>query len=635
MASRFQGRDFQTLRQEIIDFVKERAPETWDYNNASDPMIRFIETVAILGDHLHYYIDGMRREADMATASLASSVYSYALREGYTLLLPRSTHFRINLYSEEELEIPNVTLEKFAPFELQNSNGDYYVLTPLPSTTIYNQYPHEEEDEDGNKTIVNSPEIEIVAGELKEARFTFSDIDYYSRIELPESRIDPEMCQLIAQSGQEVREIIRVEDVLTDVAQANVYSLTPTFISGVERLYIEFPYNYRNLFPVNTMFTFRYLIIREEARPMSSFESKEVKGVIGSVNSYGGYREYENPESIKQNYKHYVRDFTSLVTKFDYKSFVNYNIFSRCQIFDKSDQYNGNFDDIPTRTIYILSDLEYKERQSLRHEILKRSSRSDNIFMIPYGRSLYRVLVIVEANLLAESEDNIRSSIRSTLEGFYNDLSEVRIPIESVIYHKVHSCNSAIARAWVILISEYYREDYGEELNVERTNFPTEEICSDETLLNSYIQEKMDPADQFSPVNPKYNYIFQFFYNLLPLDESNTPNLDYLNRYSDIQPDKQSVISQNLLTPSIENLAYYKGNRFDKDPDHKSSYTYTYPRRLPYPEVNEHLDLVSEDSVDYYDKPEIDRLPINSAEYEKTHFILPHLFDTIIWVYST
>lgn len=616
MASRFQGRDFQTLRQEIIDFVKERAPETWDYNNASDPMIRFIETVAILGDHLHYYIDGMRREADMATASLASSVYSYALREGYTLLLPRSTHFRINLYSEEELEIPNVTLEKFAPFDLRDSEGDYFVLTPLPSTNIYNQYPHEEEDQDGNKTIVNSPEIEIVAGELKEVRFTFSDIDYYSRIELPESRIDPEMCQLIAQSGQEVREILRVEDVVSDIAQANVYSLTPTFTSGIERLYIEFPYNYRNLFPVNTLFTFRYLITRDESKPLSVFESKEVKGVIGSVNSYGGYRDYENPESIKQNYKHYVRDFTALVTKADYKSFVNYNIFSRCQVFDKSDQYNGTFYDIPARTIYILSDLEYKERQALRKEILKRSSRSDNIFMIPYGRSLYRVLIIVEANLLAESEDSIRSSIRTSLEEFYNDLSEVRDPIESIIYYKVHSCNSAISRAWVILISEYYREDG----TVERTNFPTEEICSNTDLLNSYI----DPNSGY------YNYIFQFFYNLLPLDDSNTPDLDYLNRYSDIQPDKQSVIRQNLLVANVERLSHYKGNIENS----RSSYLYRYPDRLPYPEVNENLSIVTEESISYYDKPEIDQFSINSEEYEKTHFILPHLFDTIIWVYS-
>lgn len=625
MVSRFQGRDFQTLRQEIIDFVKQRAPETWDSNNAADPMIRFIETVAMLGDNLHYYIDAMRREADMATASLASSVYSYALREGYLLVLPRSTHFRVNLYSESAKEIENISFNKFDPFILQNQDGQYYVLTPLQPTTIYSQYPYKNNDPLNPVEVQNPPEIELVAGELKEISFTFSDIDYYSRIELPESRIDAEMCQLIAQSGQEVREIIRVEDVVSDIQQANVFSLTPSFVHGVERLYIEFPYNYRNLFPTNTIFTFRYITIKRESKPSNFFESVSFEGVIGSTTSSGGYREYENPESIKQNYKHYVRDFSSLVTKFDYKSFVNYNINSRCQVFDKSDEYNGNFNNIPVRTMYILSDLAYQERESLRKEILKRSSRSDNIFMIPYGRKLYRAFIIVEANLLSESEESIRSSIRTSLESFYNDISEVRDPIESVIYYKVHSCNSAIARAWVILIEEGYSEN-GED----RSNFPTETIITDSDLLHSYIDEYNPDSSK----NEKYNYIFKFFYDLLPNDplDPASKDLSFIDRYSDIPLKKDAVINRNILTTAINRLYSFKG----EVPLEKPSYFYQYPKTLPYTDVNENLSIVNENDPEfYYDKEDIDTMSVNDPSYNKTHFVLPSLFDTIIWVYST
>ena len=635
MPSRFQGRDFQTLRQEIIDFVKQRAPETWDSNNAADPMIRFIETIAMLGDNLHFYIDAMRREADMATAALASSVYSYALREGYTLVLPRSTHFRINLYSESAAEIPNVSFNKFDEFELQNVEGTYYVLTPLPPTSVYYQYPYTNNDPSNPVEVKEPPEIEIVAGERKEVTFTFSDIDYYSRIELPESRIDAEMCQLLAQSGQEVREIIRVEDVISDLQQANVFSLTPSFIHGVERLYIEFPYNYRNLFPTNTIFTFKYLTIKQESKTSNYFESKDMEGVIGLATSSGGYREYENPESIKQNYKHYVRDFSSLVTKFDYKSFVNYNINSRCQVFDKSDEYNGNFESIPVRTMYILSDLAYAEREALRKEILKRSSRSDNIFMIPYGRKLYRAFIIVEANLLAESEENIRSAIKSSLESFYNDISEVRDPIESVIYYKVHSCNSAIARAWVILIEEGYREKFtrtidGVDVDVEEdcSNFPTEQIITDSTRLHEYIDEKIGDED-----NPHYNYIFKFFYDLLPNDpeDDTAKDLSYLDRYSELPLKKDTVVFRNVLTDAIDRLYSFKGQK----PLIRTSYWYQYPRTLPYSTVNEDLSIVSENSEFYYDSEDIDTMSLNDPDYEKTHFVLPSLFDTIIWVYST
>ena len=41
--ARFKGRDFQSIRSEIIDFVKEKSPQNWDFSNAADPMIRLIE----------------------------------------------------------------------------------------------------------------------------------------------------------------------------------------------------------------------------------------------------------------------------------------------------------------------------------------------------------------------------------------------------------------------------------------------------------------------------------------------------------------------------------------------------------------------------------------------------------------
>ena len=108
---------------------------------------------------------------------------------------------------------------------------------------------------------------------------------------------------------------------------------------------------------------------------------------------------------------------------------------------------------------------------------------------------------------------------------------------------------------------------------------------------------------------------------------------EFIDRYSELQPKKDSVISQNLLTASIESLSHYHG-----DPDeypNKSSYEYKYPDSLPYSNVNEYLSLVDENSASYYDSPDIDTMSVEDENYQKTHFILPSLFDVIIWVYST
>ena len=262
-----------------------------------------------------------------------------------------------------------------------------------------------------------------------------------------------------------------------------------------------------------------------------------------------------------------------------------------------------------------------KSLEGIRDIILTKSSRSDNIFMIPYGRKLYRAFIIIEANLMAQSEENIKSSIQSELSNFYNDITEVRDPIESVIYHKIHSCNEAIKRAWVILISEYdVKKDPEWEGDPKEvfTNFPTRDICSDAAKLEH---------------NKEKNYIFNFFYNLLPNDpvEPDKKDLDYIDRYSELSLPKEQVIARNLLLDSISKLAHYCGN----DTDPQSSYVYEYPRTLPYNTVNEDLDVVDKSKPAYYDKPEIDTYPVDSEEYNNTHFILPSLYDLIIWIYPT
>ena len=80
MSSRFKGRDYATLRKEILDFLKQRLPQEWDSTNLGDPVVIFAESLARVGDQLHFTIDELRRECDIATAQRASSVYSYAMR---------------------------------------------------------------------------------------------------------------------------------------------------------------------------------------------------------------------------------------------------------------------------------------------------------------------------------------------------------------------------------------------------------------------------------------------------------------------------------------------------------------------------------------------------------------------------
>ena len=75
MTSKITGRDYATLRSDIINFLRLKLPNDWDYQNTADPVVIFAECLARVGEELHFTIDELRRECDMATANRASSIY--------------------------------------------------------------------------------------------------------------------------------------------------------------------------------------------------------------------------------------------------------------------------------------------------------------------------------------------------------------------------------------------------------------------------------------------------------------------------------------------------------------------------------------------------------------------------------
>lgn len=590
MPSRFKGRDFKALRSEIVDYVREKSPAGWNYNNSADPMIRIVEAIAMMGDHLHYYIDAMRREADLSTASLASSVYSFALKEGYSMLLTMSNHARINLYSDGE-EIPGLTLAKFHPYT--SGNRQFYCMKAYEFPAILSSYTGD------------VPSVEVVEGTIKELTFSYSDIDMYSRYELPDSKIDSSCVSLVATHNGVSRVLTLSEDVLSEVSQKDKFSLKPSFINGVEKLYLVFPFTYTNLFPRGTQFTLQYIVIINNAQPQEDFFT-DIEGVVGTLAFYGGYREWETPESIKTNYKRYVRDFTALLTKSDYSNFISYMISSRNRVLDISDNYNNNFSGIPPRTIFCISDLTYVARETLRAEILLRSSRSDNVLMIPYGKHLYRIFTVVLSDYRGTNTTTTRSSIETRLKSLYNDITEERLPVYSAIHHEIHSLGERIQKVYTILISEYDHDG--------NSNFPSRDICD---------LAVTDP-DQLTTVLAE-NGILKFFYDLLPLIDG-VVDTSFIDNLSECKPPRTAIMNEFGLKENVSVLERYHGTGTT------ASFTYDFPRTLPYTDLPDIKDVVLP-GTGYYDKEDIDQLAILSPEYSNTHFMMPSLYDTIVWVY--
>lgn len=402
MVSRFTGRDYSTLRQEIINFLRTRLPNGWDYTNLADPIVIFAESLARVGDQLHYTIDELRRECDIATAKRASSIYSYAMREGYKMMLPRAAsgtisinttkeqdgmlHLNLNQFDEikvnplgESLFVVNeeeIDTDLHAPVDetYLRSLGDYISETngnvQKKAMTLYQSYYSD--------VYKKTQKVKVVLGTKGEYSFTYNDINSDSTVELPDPFIDRNLVRLsyansktgvVEGTNQPVYEKLSyVDDVISSGFNFKSFTLTPKFIGGAVILCIEFPTNFKDIFNNDntTKFKFEYISIKNaKIEPLEEYQdSADVvsfpEGAITVVNGFEtteeitnsgqqyrvnfgdgikGYAEYENALITRDNYKKFVQSYSALLTLNDYKHYIEAMTNSYCKVYDHGDMY--------------------------------------------------------------------------------------------------------------------------------------------------------------------------------------------------------------------------------------------------------------------------------------------------------
>jgi hypothetical protein len=77
------GRDFSSLRQNLIEFAKTYFPNQYNDFNESSPGMMFVEMAAYVGDVLNYYVDNQYKETLLNYAEEKKNVYDIAQSYGY------------------------------------------------------------------------------------------------------------------------------------------------------------------------------------------------------------------------------------------------------------------------------------------------------------------------------------------------------------------------------------------------------------------------------------------------------------------------------------------------------------------------------------------------------------------------
>ena len=99
------GRDFSSIRQNLIEFAKSYYPTAYNDFNESSPGMMFIEMAAYVGDVLSYYADNQFRETLLHAAEEKKNIFKIAQSFGYKpkLSTPSST------IADITIEVPATT----------------------------------------------------------------------------------------------------------------------------------------------------------------------------------------------------------------------------------------------------------------------------------------------------------------------------------------------------------------------------------------------------------------------------------------------------------------------------------------------------------------------------------------------
>lgn len=642
MASRFLGRDYSTLREEIIQFLRTRLPQDWDYTNLADPVVIYAETLARIGDQLHYTIDEIRRECDISTAQRASSIYSYALREGYNLMLPNSSFGTLTITANEDFETGGkvqLQINKFDEIKVKSTGDVLYAAKSIDSILqepLDNEYvetirnyinesnfndQESHNDLENNRdiysryasTIYNrSVHLPVVLGKKADFQFTYKDINQDSTVTLPDAMIDRRLFRLIChRSNEHTDEELRyVVDVISTGYSEKSYSLTPKFIGNSLVLNIEFPTDYSILFNSSDTFTFEYIQVMNnvieptdentESVDLSNYITKAVAAddldiktsyKVDLGNGIKGYRDYEDPVVTREQYKKYLHDYSALLTKDNYSTYIKSAYSSYCTVFDHGDNYKDILPygtQLMPRVIYISTDDNFSARKQMWEDLKERSSRSDCIVMVPYGKDPYTIVVKADCYLLGVSASEVATKIQSELINYYGSTIGERKPEISVINYLVHKASDHVIRMESCLVRD---TTFG---TIDTTFANTATLTNDEidhlyaaledgdnNLNYSYMVDRVDSdgnkyTDTVYPLRgeftdtdgtvyyynkyPKFDYD-EKYRNESKSDNYNYPKIYHLISYNNDDPDSSN---EDPIT-SYDTLVQYQDNYGELD----------------------------------------------------------------------
>jgi len=204
---RYLGRDFPTLKQNLIDFAKNYFPDTYQDFNESSPGMMFLEMAAYVGDVLSFYTDVTLQESMILHATEKKNIVNIAQSLGYMPKNRISANTKIDIFQVvPSIQISGDIVPDFnyalaiEPGMIVGTNNinsqtefrtidyvDFKFSSSFDPTEIT---PYEADDVTGEVLYwLLRKSAKIVSGKTATKQYTFDSPKPYDRVTLDESNL--------------------------------------------------------------------------------------------------------------------------------------------------------------------------------------------------------------------------------------------------------------------------------------------------------------------------------------------------------------------------------------------------------------------------------------------------------------
>jgi len=203
---KYLGKDFASLRNNLIDFARIYFPNSYNDFNESSPGMMFIEMAAYVGDVLNYYIDNAVRENLILHSKQRKNIYEIAESMGYKVKVTSPAKVMLDIYQTVPVTGTGVNSKPDYEYALKvKQNSEFsstsnsavtfitdrdvnFAFSSSIDTTDVSVYSIEEGSSQPLFYLLKKS-VQATAASLKTQTFTFGSPEKFGTVKLPDTNV--------------------------------------------------------------------------------------------------------------------------------------------------------------------------------------------------------------------------------------------------------------------------------------------------------------------------------------------------------------------------------------------------------------------------------------------------------------